>query len=50
MLDRLKTFFAEEAPRVDDEALIRRLADLVYVSHTDFIRSKHLALDAPSSD
>jgi len=33
-----------------EEALIRRLADLVYVSHTDFIRSKHLALDAPSSD
>lgn len=29
-----------------EEALIRRLADLLYVSHTDFIRSKHLALDA----
>ena len=29
-----------------EEALIRRLADLLYVSHTDFIRCKHLALDA----
>jgi uncharacterized tellurite resistance protein B-like protein len=28
-----------------EEALIRRLADLIHVSHTDFIRSKHLALD-----
>jgi len=28
-----------------EEALIRRLADLLYVSHADFIRSKHLALD-----
>jgi uncharacterized tellurite resistance protein B-like protein len=28
-----------------EEALIRRLADLIYVSHTDFIRSKHRALD-----
>ena len=28
-----------------EEALIRRPADLLYVSHTDFIRSKHLALD-----
>ena len=27
-----------------EEALIRRLADLLYVSHTDFIRSKHEAL------
>jgi uncharacterized tellurite resistance protein B-like protein len=27
-----------------EEALIRRLADLLYVSHTDFIRSKHQAL------
>ena len=32
-----------------EEALIRRLADLVYVSHTDFIRIKHLVLDAQSS-
>jgi len=29
-----------------EEALIRRLADLLYVSHTDFIRSKHQALKA----
>lgn len=28
-----------------EEALIRRLADLLYLSHTDFIRSKHQALD-----
>jgi uncharacterized tellurite resistance protein B-like protein len=28
-----------------EEALVRRLADLLYVSHTDFIRSKHVALD-----
>jgi uncharacterized tellurite resistance protein B-like protein len=28
-----------------EELLIRRLADLIYVSHTDFIRTKHLALD-----
>ena len=27
-----------------EEALIRRLAALIYVSHTDFIRSKHRAL------
>lgn len=27
-----------------EELLIRRLADLLYISHTDFIRSKHLAL------
>ncbi|MCG6966830.1 MAG: TerB family tellurite resistance protein [Chromatiaceae bacterium] len=31
-----------------EEALIRRLADLLYMSHTDFIRSKHLALNAQS--
>jgi uncharacterized tellurite resistance protein B-like protein len=28
-----------------EEALIRRLADLLYVSHAEFIRSKHLALN-----
>lgn len=28
-----------------EEALIRRLADLLYVSHTDFIRTKHRVLD-----
>jgi len=28
------------------ELLIRRLADLMYVSHTDFIRSKHRVLQA----
>ena len=27
-----------------EEALIRRLADLIYVSHGDFIRTKHEAL------
>lgn len=29
-----------------EELLIRRLADLMYVSHTDFIRSKHFVLEA----
>lgn len=29
-----------------EEALIRRLADLLYVSHKDFIRAKHQALDS----
>jgi len=29
-----------------EEALIRRLAGLMHVPHTEFIRSKHLALDA----
>lgn len=28
-----------------EEHLIRRLADLLYVSHTDFIRSKHQVLE-----
>lgn len=28
-----------------EELLIRRLADLLYVSHSDFIRTKHLALE-----
>lgn len=27
-----------------EELLVRRLADLLHVSHSDFIRSKHLAL------
>jgi uncharacterized tellurite resistance protein B-like protein len=30
-----------------EEGLIRRLSDLLYVSHTDFIRSKHQALGEP---
>ncbi len=29
-----------------EELLIRRLADLMYVPHTEFIRSKHLVLEA----
>ncbi len=33
-----------------EELLIRRLADLMYVSHSDFIRTKHLALDARGTD
>jgi uncharacterized tellurite resistance protein B-like protein len=28
-----------------EEALVRRLADLIYVPHSDFIRTKHEALD-----
>jgi uncharacterized tellurite resistance protein B-like protein len=35
---------ADEHIHHHEEALIRRLADLIYVSHTDFIRAKHLAL------
>jgi len=33
-----------------EEALIRRLADLLYVSHADFIRSKHLVLDSQDAE
>lgn len=29
-----------------EELLVRRLADLIYVPHTDFIRTKHQALSA----
>ena len=29
-----------------EELLVRRLADLIYVPHTDFIRTKHEALSA----
>jgi uncharacterized tellurite resistance protein B-like protein len=32
-----------------EELLIRRLADLMHVSHTDFIRSKHLVLESRKS-
>jgi uncharacterized tellurite resistance protein B-like protein len=35
---------ADEQIHHYEEALIRRLADLLYVSHAEFIRSKHLAL------
>jgi uncharacterized tellurite resistance protein B-like protein len=28
-----------------EEALVRRLADLLHVPHREFIRAKHLALD-----
>lgn len=31
-----------------EELLIRRLADLLYVPHTQFIRAKHQALDSPA--
>jgi uncharacterized tellurite resistance protein B-like protein len=36
---------ADHAIHHHEEALIRRLADLIYVSHTDFIRAKHRVLD-----
>ncbi len=35
---------ADQHIHYHEEALIRRLADLLYVSHSDFIRSKHQAL------
>lgn len=31
-----------------EELLVRRLAELMYVSHTDFIRTKHEAIAAPT--
>jgi uncharacterized tellurite resistance protein B-like protein len=40
-----QTAFADAEMHHYEEALIRRLADLLYVSHTDFIRSKLLAMD-----
>ena len=38
--------YADDQLHHHEELLIRRLADLMYVSHTDFIRCKHLVLDA----
>ena len=35
---------ADQAIHHHEEALIRRLADLIHVSHRDFIRTKHRAL------
>ena len=37
--------YADDELHHHEELLIRRLADLMYVSHTDFIRSKHLVLE-----
>lgn len=36
--------YANDELHHHEELLIRRLADLMYVSHTDFIRSKHRVL------
>ena len=38
--------YADDELHHHEELLIRRLADLMYVSHTDFIRSKHRVLEA----
>jgi uncharacterized tellurite resistance protein B-like protein len=36
---------ADDEIHPQEEALLRRLADLMYLSHSDFIRAKHIALD-----
>ena len=38
--------YANDELHHHEELLIRRLADLMHVSHTDFIRGKHLVLEA----
>jgi len=38
--------YADSELHHHEELLIRRLADLMHVSHTDFIRSKHWVLEA----
>lgn len=38
--------YADDQLHHHEELLIRRLADLMHVSHTDFIREKHRVLDA----
>ena len=38
--------YADDELHHHEELLIRRLADLMYISHTDFIRSKHRVLEA----
>lgn len=38
--------YADDQLHHHEELLIRRLADLMHVSHTDFIRSKHRVLEA----
>lgn len=37
---------ADGAIHHHEEALVRRLADLLHVSHTDFIRTKHQVLES----
>ena len=41
--------YADDELHHHEELLIRRLADLMHVSHTDFIRSKHRVLEARQS-
>lgn len=36
---------ADDEIHPQEEALLRRLADLMYLSHSDFIKAKHVALD-----
>ena len=38
--------YADDQLHHHEELLIRRLADLMHVSHTDFIREKHRVLEA----
>ncbi|MEH6617857.1 MAG: TerB family tellurite resistance protein [Porticoccus sp.] len=38
-----KVAYADEHLDKHEEAMIRRIAELLYVSHSDFIRTKHLA-------
>jgi uncharacterized tellurite resistance protein B-like protein len=38
--------YADDQLHHHEELLIRRLADLMHVSHTEFIREKHRVLDA----
>ena len=38
--------YADDALHHHEELLIRRLAELMHVSHTDFIRAKHRVLEA----
>ena len=42
--------YADRRLHHHEELLIRRLADLMYVSHTDFIRSKHRVLEGRQGD
>jgi uncharacterized tellurite resistance protein B-like protein len=39
--------FADDVLDKHEEAIIRRIADLVYVSHSDFIKTKNIARSKP---
>ncbi len=40
--------FADDVLDKHEEAIIRRIADLVYVSHSDFIKTKNIAKSKPT--